>query len=227
MRIVLYLALLLSEVRPIPGQETIVAYCPQTARLSGNPTDQWFAGTIGAGRVRVYVRRSDQEVVGLYYDLSDWKPILLGGQWTKEGNVRMTTSPVMPDSRPVGTLRGVLSSTGDFIGSVVSNDGTLSAQKSVAMKQVPQPSCSGAGSWQTFSNLKWPITFSYPASWHVEIAEADVATSSSNEKLVLACADPMTLGYNMTIEFLPEEMRDDNRVADFIRFMGGTWMYGL
>jgi hypothetical protein len=79
MRLVLCLALLFSELGPISGQDTMASYCPQTARLSGRPADRWFEGTIGPKHVRMYVERGGQEVVGLYYDVADWKPILLGG----------------------------------------------------------------------------------------------------------------------------------------------------
>jgi hypothetical protein len=91
---------------------------------------------------------------------------------------------------------------------------------------VPQPSCSGSGAWQKFSNPRSPITFSYPASWHLEVAKADVPGSGGDETLSLMCPDPMTIAYDMTVDFSPEKKGWDGSIADFIRFDGGPWMYG-
>jgi len=222
--LVICIAFLIFEVRAIRGQETSPSYCPQTARLSGNPTDHWFEGTIGPKHVRMYMERGGQDVVGLYYDVADWKPILLGGKWTDDGNIQVTTS--LPALTAIGALDGRLSPAGDFVGVLTTRDGNDREQQSVALRRVPQPSCSGSGAWQRFSNPKVPIAFSYPTSWHVEINEPDIPNSTNYESVMLMCPDPMTLAYDMSVGFRPEEKSKDNTVSDFIRFNGGPWLYG-
>ena len=40
----------------------------------------------------------------------------------------------------------------------------------VRLRAVPAPPCDGRGPWRTFRSAAWPITFDYPASWHLEVA---------------------------------------------------------
>lgn len=202
------------------------SYCPQTARLSGTPTDHWFEGTIGPKHVRMYMERGGQEVVGLYYDVADWKPILLGGKWTDEGNVQVTTSLANPSVVVIGMLKGRISFSGEFVGTLTASGGNDGGQQSVAMRPAPQPSCSGSGPWQKFSNQKSPISFSYPASWHVEMVDADMPTSAGDKRFVLMCPDPMSLAYGWDVGFSPEPIEEDGSVLDFIRLDGGPWAYG-
>src|SRR5581483_1415477 len=211
-------------------QDTLPSYCPQTARLSENPTDHWtdhwFEGRIGPKLVRMYMRGGGSEVVGLYYDVADWKPILLGGKWTDKGNVQVTISLPDPNIVAIGTLNGRIGPSGELVGTWTTSSENDGGQQSVAMRQVPQPSCSGSGAWQKFSNPRVPITFSYPASWHVKIAEPDIPNSEGDKGIVLTCPDPMSLAYSWEIDFSPEEMRGDGNVDDFIQFDEGPWVYG-
>lgn len=222
----LCLALLFSELRHTSAQDAMPSYCPQTASLSGTPTDHWFEGTMGPKHVRMYMERGGQEVVGLYYDVADWKPVLLGGKWTDEGNVQVTTSLAEPSVVAIGTLQGRISSSGELTGTLTTSGGSDGRQQSVAMKRVPQPSCSGGGVWHRFSNPEIPITFSYPTSWHVEIVNDDMPGSEGDERVELTCPDPMSLAYGWNVGFSPEPIEEDGRVLDFIQFDGGPWVYG-
>lgn len=224
---VLCLAFLLCGMRATPGQDNTTQWsCPQTAKLSGNLKDHWFEGTVGPKHIRMYLRRGDPEVVGLYYDVADWKPILLGGKWTDDGDLQVTAS--LPDSGAVaiGTLSGRISPSGNLVGTLTANGGNDGGEQSIAMKRVPQPSCDGSGAWRKFSNPKVPIAFSYPASWHAEIMEPDIPNAAGYKTVVLTCPDPMSVAYGMAVNFSPEEMDTDDKVDDFIRFDGGPWVYG-
>lgn len=181
---------------------------------------------MGPKHVRMYMERGGPEAVGLYYDIANWKPILLGGKWTDDGNVQVATSLPDPDSVTIGTLNAGITSSGDLVGTLTMRGRNDGGQQRVAMKRVPQPSCGGNGVWHNFSNPKVPITFSYPASWHVEIGEPDIPNSATYKAVVLTCPDPMSLAYGMTVGFTPEEMSNDNSVSDFIRFNGAPWVYG-
>lgn len=202
------------------------SYCPHTATLSGTPTDHWFEGTMGPKHVRMYIERGGQEVVGLYYDVVDWKPILLGGKWMDDGNVQVTTSLPDSDAVVIGTLNGRITSSGGLVGTLTIRGGNDAGQHLIAMKRVPQPSCNGSEAWQKFSNPKVPITFSYPASWHVEFVKADMPSSAGDERFVLTCSDPRSLAYSSNVDFSPEEMDGDENISDFIRFDEGPWVYG-
>jgi hypothetical protein len=44
-----------------------------------------------------------------------------------------------------------------------------------------QPACDGKGAWKRFDNPKWPVSFSYPASWRVQ---------QHGDRLQIVCPDP-------------------------------------
>lgn len=122
----------------------------------------------------MYMERGGPEVVGLYYDTADWKPIILGGKWSEDNNFEVTTRLPEPDAVAIGALNGRIISSGTLVGTLIMRAGNDGGQEPVAMKRMLQPSCNGSGVWQKFNNPNVPITFSYPASWHVEIAEPDI-----------------------------------------------------
>ena len=61
-----------------------------------------------------------------------------------------------------GLLKGNLTAHG-FVGTWKSPD--QHEVLAVLLKTVPAPDCDGKGAWRLFSDSRWPITFSYPASW--------------------------------------------------------------
>ena len=52
--------------------------CPNTKDLSNakEMNEYWLEGVMGPKQIRMYLERGDDAVVGLYYDVADWKPIL-------------------------------------------------------------------------------------------------------------------------------------------------------
>ncbi len=113
----------------------------------------------------MYLERGGEGVVGLFYDKADWKTTLLGGSWAKDDTIQITTSIEGPDLVTSGKLKGRVTVNG-FEGVWTPKDSNTS--QPVHMKAEPEPPCGGNGAWRKFSDSKWPITFWYPAAWHLQ-----------------------------------------------------------
>jgi hypothetical protein len=88
------------------GQDMLPSYCPHTAELPRNSVDNWFDGDLGSHHVRLYTGHGGGATVGLYYDLADWKPVLLGGTWDAKDGIRSTASTSDAEPVTLGNLVG-------------------------------------------------------------------------------------------------------------------------
>lgn len=178
---------------------------------------------MGSHRIRMYLERGDDAVVGLYYDVADWKPILLGGSW-KDLGLTLQTWPELgaPDTEhrlPKFVLQG---DPKRLSGEWVPVD---KANLRVELQSTTERSCKGEGPWRTFNATGWPFTFSSPASWRV-VPHQDAREGSSTRWLELMCPDPKSMAYGEKIEIAREWPGPDGMVSDFIRGSHGEWLYG-
>lgn len=145
----------------------------------------------------MYLERGDDQVIGLYYELDNWKPILLGGSWHDDGSVELQE----PADR--GTVDLELQfKDGGLIG-----EGDRKAQ----LHRSPQPSCAIGGPSKTFSHPSLPFTFDYPATWRVMQVE---------DGFEVTCPDPASMAYGEKVSIthgLP---------VDFRPGANNKWVYG-
>jgi hypothetical protein len=158
-------------------------YCPQTHDLEAAPKEEhWFEGGIGNNKVRMYLNRGGAGVVGSFYAIdSDWTPTFLGGEWSTD---KITLLAESEEQAPKGKLQGQLVN-GAFTGSwtpIGSDD-----VDPVRLALIQKPACDGRGVWKRFDDPKWPVSFSYPASWHIK---------REDDALLLVCPDPEVMTYN-------------------------------
>ena len=160
------------------------AICPSTPRLEMAPSSEhWLLGSIGQKQVRIYLERGGEAVVGVLYDAADWVPLLLGGHWTDGGIVELTGRT--EHDTLAGQLRGQLAADG--LAGSWTPQGAIQKEP-VRLKTVPPMKCDEyQGNWLPFSDPRWPVTFSYPASWRLQ-ADGDAVT--------LTCPDPSVMAYS-------------------------------
>jgi hypothetical protein len=161
-------------------------YCPRTHVLKGSPEEEyWLEGTIRKSTVRMYLHRAGADVVGLFYATDgDWTPTFLGGEWSAKGITLLGESA---DEALKGRLLGQLVN-GAFIGSWTPDSGDhADPVRLIAMKT---PTCDGSGVWKRFDDPKWPVSFSYPASWHIK---------ENDHALELICPDPEVMTYDARV----------------------------
>lgn len=174
-----------------------ITYCPRTHVLEGDPEEQyWLEGTIRNSKVRMYLHRAGADVVGLFYATDgDWTPTFLGGEWSAQGITLLGESA---HEAPEGRLQGQLVN-GVFTGSWATNNSDHADPVRVAATQ--KPSCDGSGVWKRFDDPKWPVSFSYPASWHIKEVPASWHIGDVDNELQLICPDPEVMTYDtvMTI----------------------------
>lgn len=162
--------------------EPITGYCPKTHALELAPqATYWLEGSIGAIPVSMFLDRGGSGVVGLFYAKGgDWTPTYLGGEW---GAAEIDLLGQTGNHSPLGRLKGQLTKDA-FVGSWTPADSTR--VEPVRLAVVPEPACDGKGPWKRFDDPKWPVTFSYPASWRVE---------KDDDALRLMCPDPRSMAY--------------------------------
>lgn len=172
-----------------------ITYCPRTHALKGAPEEEyWLQGTIRKSTVRIYLHRAGADVVGLFYAAdNDWTPTFLGGEWSAEGITLLGESA---DEVPKGHLHGQLTN-GAFIGSWTP-DSSEHADP-VRASTIRKPACDGSGPWKRFDDPKWPVSFSYPASWHIKEAPASWHIGDVNNELQLICPDPEVMTYDTAV----------------------------
>jgi hypothetical protein len=177
-----------SGTAPNVGQDTELPsdICPHTHELENVvPEEHWFEGKLGKSHVKVYLQRGGAGVVGLFYaNDGAWTPTFLGGEWKDN---KITLSAESAEHAPRGQLQGELLS-GVFTGTWIpdSSDGA----ETVRLSAVQKPGCDGSGVWKRFDDPKWPVSFSYPASWRIrEVTETP-------QRIQLTCPDPEEMTYN-------------------------------
>jgi hypothetical protein len=158
-------------------------FCPATPELGNTPfSEHWLDGSMGRRSVRMYLARGGEAVVGTFYYAEDWVPQMLGGRWEHSSAIHLTNKT--NESPGTGNLEVRLTTNG-LRGTWTSFG---SSQKlPVRLKPVPQPhSEAGSGPWKRFNDRRWPITFSYPASWRATV---------SNNRITLTPPDPALMAY--------------------------------
>jgi len=192
------------------------AVCPSEPALELDPSSQyWLEGSLGPRRVRMYLGRGGEAVVGVLYDTENWLPLILGGRW-KEGGVVELTARI--EDTPVGQLDGRVMTAG-FAGFWKPQRNIAIKNGPVRLKTISQPNCTQlTGALRRFSDLQWPVTFSYPDSWRLNV-QADA--------LRLTCPDPSAMAYSdFDIKVIQGSLASKGDGAgNFVR-CGGTWRYG-
>lgn len=163
------------------SQNLQTAYCPQTHPLEVEPSQKFFLeGTVGKRRIRMYLDRGGSGVVGLFYDLDTWRVTEFGGTWNK-GQIDASDEA---ESHPAtGRLSASFAGKG-FIGSWEPVNSKQA--EPVNLASIPEPACDGKETWTAFHDSSSPISFSYPASWHVDRDQSDVW---------LTCPDASEIAY--------------------------------
>lgn len=205
--------------------------CPPFPQLSDNGpyTEHWFAGSIGKRDVRMSLSRGGDAVVGVLYYTDNWVPLQLGGKWEDGDVVEMHDvircpgpSGYCSDDSPLkfgdSLLKGRLREQG-FVGAWQAKE--QEPAMLMNLKKVSEPSCNGDGPRRVFKNPEWPLTFSYPASWHLEV---------KTERLTLTCPDPLFMAYDDlgTIEIIKGDPSSEDGSGDIpIQKCKDKWVAGL
>ena len=202
-------------------------YCPPVPALpdKGTPWEKWFIGSIGGAPARMHLLGGGSVAKGEFYLLADWKPVIVGGKLQPDGELLLhdeQDSRCGVDNECAGPsllharLRGA-AMTGTWKALPADQD------KSIDMHAEAAPKCEVGKAKSTFRNPPWPITFAYPAAWHI------VRNSST---VSLLCPDPARMayqGWNITLEMGDlgpgGKLPDDPRLNDFTKDSKGTWQY--
>jgi hypothetical protein len=208
------LALLAVVSTRIAAQEDYnVGMCPTTPKLRDNPSKTyWLDGSIGERPVRMYLEQGGDVVVGaFYYTESDWTPTILGGHLTASGT--LDASDKTETNVETGHLTGRLTAD-DFVGQWIAHD--QSTPLPAFLKAGAQPRCDGTGAWKRFDDNRWPVTFSYPASWRLE---------TSNDGVKVTCPNPSFMAYDSYDIELRQGKQSE--LADLgFHLIETKWMYG-
>jgi hypothetical protein len=195
------------------GRQYQTAFCPNTAQLEVAPSQKfWFEGSFGQKHMRVYFERGGTGVVGVFYNLADWAPITLGGQWIGGAQPSVALTAYGERESELGRLTGEITA-GSFNG-VWSASGTSDIP--VHLKQTPQPKCDGSGPWKFLNDKRWPIGFSYPGTWRVNITA---------ETITLTCPDPSLMAYEGSEIDVLQGTEANTVTSDFVQ-CGDKWIYG-
>lgn len=201
--------------------------CPPTPALPerGTQWEKWFVGSIGSVGARMHLIGGGDIAKGEFYRQNDWKPVILGGKVQADGTLLLhdeqeSNCGVKEECAGSGMLRARLTQAG--------MDGTWKGslrdiEGAVQMRVESVPRCEVGGPKRMFRNPAWPITFEYPASWHVD-ATADAVS--------LLCPDPAWMayqGWNISLSVgnlgasgdLPKEAM----LSEFTRDDKGNWQY--
>lgn len=199
--------------------------CPPQPAFRDGPGPQWekwFVGSIGGVRARMHLEARGGLAKGEFYRLNDWKPVIVGGQAGADGSLtlhdelvdKVCNEDFCPGS---GVLQARLTATG-ITG--VWKPSVDHLPEELQMRQEPAPQCTGAGSQRVFRDPTWPITFAYPATWHVDV---------STDTIVALCPDPDRMAYlDGNVSLTKGKMRPDGALPDkaaFSRDAGGRWQY--
>lgn len=198
--------------KPKAAQDLQTGYCPQTHELETEPSQKFFLeGTMGKRRVRMYLDRGGSGVVGLFFDIgAKWETTLLGGTW-RDGHI--DASDATESRGATGHL--VASLEGDHLTGTWTNlkrDQTEPAE----FETISEPRCDGREPWKQFQDPDWPVTFSYPSSWHLE--------ESQDDSVVLSCPNPAAIAFDQHITIY-HGTGAPKGPTDLVQ-CGQSWIYG-
>jgi hypothetical protein len=196
------------------GKQYQTGFCPKTAELEVSPSAKyWLEGYIGKKHVRMYLERGGAGVVGVFYDVADWVPLILGGRWTSGELESIEMTALSARDATAAVLRGHFTERGlDGVWLVGGEENGTAFQ----LKTASEAKCDGSGGWKTFQDGHWPVTFSYPASWHVD---------ASDNRVTLTCPDPSVMAYD-GYEISVMQGEDANTATTDLVQCGDKWIYG-
>ena len=212
----LMLAVLATASAQAPGEKRQyqTGSCPKTAELEVAPrAEYWFEGALGKKHIRMYLERGGPGVVGAFYDTIDWNPLTLGGRWIASQPEAIEVTARGERDATAGHLKAQLTAeglAGTWLGSGEENGVDFH------LKTVAQPKCDGSEGWRVFKDAHWPVTFSYPGSWHV---------SASEDSITLTCPDPSLMAYDGYEISVSQGTTANNATSDFIQ-CDDKWIYG-
>jgi hypothetical protein len=215
MRLAVVVVLVLTEAfaQAPEKKQYQTGFCPRTAELEAGPSQKyWFEGALGQKHVRMYLERGGEGVVGVMYDTVDWVPLTLGGRWIAGKETIEVTAFTERDAMG-GVLKGQATASG-FTG-VWSQEGGENGLP-FRLKTVTQPKCDGSERWKTFEDGRWPVSFSYPGSWHV---------STSADSITLTCPDASLMAYDGYEIDVKQGAEANTVTSDFIQ-CENKWIYG-
>lgn len=160
-------------------------YCPKTHRLEAAPSQKFFLdGTIGQRHVRMYLDRGGSGVVGLFFDKTTWQITEIGGTWN---NGQIDSSDEAENHPATGHFSASFAGN-RLIGSWTSENGNQADP--IDLSTIPEPTCDGKEAWERFDDATKPVSFAYPASWHVE---------EDRDGIWLTCPDPSEIVYSQGV----------------------------
>jgi len=202
------------EKKVTQDTELQTGYCPQTHDLESGPQEKhWFEGALGNSKIRMYLNRGGAGVVGLFYATDgDRTPTFLGGEWSTKGVTLLGQSA---DEAPKGRLQGQLVN-GAFVGNWTP-EGTDHADP-VRLSSMQKPACDSHGAWKRFDDPKWPVSFSYPASWHIK---------ENHDALELICPDPEEMAYDNRLTIYEGKVQKDKPIGPYeLVHCAKGWRFG-
>jgi len=201
--------------------------CPSTPGLPGGSqeSETWFVGSIGSVGARMHLIRGGDVAKGEFYRQSDWKPVIVGGRVQADGTLLLhdeqdSKCGVEDECTGSGVLRAQLTKTG--------LTGTWRASPSdqpeaMRMRAEPAPKCEVAEPKRIFRDPGWPITFEFPAAWHID---------ANAHTIALLCPDPDRMAYegssvslrmgNLT---LGGDLPKEAIISEFTKEDKGKWQY--
>ena len=196
--------------------------CPPTPGLPDGSLEweKWFVGSIGGVGARMHLIGGGDVAKGEFYRQSDWKPVIVGGRALADGTLLLHDEQQFSDKDEwagIGKLRARLTAAG-LTGTWKASPG--GQPETMRMRFEPAPKCADAGAKRAFRDRAWPITFEYPAAWHVD-AHMDTIT--------LLCPDPDWMAHsdwNVTLKKgdMPPG-GDSPDETEFTRDVAGKWQY--
>jgi hypothetical protein len=126
----------------------------------------WLEGRIGDATVRMFVESAgfpkNAGLWGLYYDTARWEPIVLDGDWSAAGRIRLYEG--VPSPEPRASLDLVLTSQG-AAGTWTSEDGSETRRVQLRRAKPPAAFDVAIRNPRRFVDRRWPIELTYPAGW--------------------------------------------------------------
>lgn len=209
----LVLVLATASAQAPNGKQSQIGYCPRTAELDAAQQQKyWFEGMLGKKHLRMYLDRGGDGVVGVYYDTTDWVPVFLGGKWISGEPASVEMTALSGRDRTVGTLKAKLTANG-LAGSW---RGSGAEGEEFQLRTETQPKCDGSEKWKNFSDGHWPITFSYPSSWHASV---------NGDSITLTCPDASLMAYDGWEINVRQGGDAENDTTDFVQCQD-KWIYG-
>jgi hypothetical protein len=159
----------------------------------------------------MYLDRGGSGVVGLFFDTAgNWDTTLLGGTWT-DGKIDLS------DATDLHPATGYLvASLADHRLTGTWTAGDWNQSEAVELVTIPEPACDGKETWKRLEDPDWPLTFSYPASWHLK--------RSHDGSVILTCPDPAQIAFDQHIILYHGTGTPSG--PTHVVACGRSWMYG-